>query len=162
LVMFMSNVWLETFLGDTGMSIIRFIDSYYFYFIPIILVYGIFITLSSYNLKRLEKKISADIISQARKIVKNYPDINYVNLMDRVNIDWGNLIKEYSFFPYVTHESGFWVKRTNVINVRALIMHYDRKMHNILNRHGIVFIKQKKPIRENLYLEYMQRITRNK
>jgi len=156
----MSNVWLENFLGKPGTYIIRFIDSYYFYLIPVILAYGIFIALASYNLKRIEKKVSAEIVYQARQILKQYPGINYTDLIDKIDIDWVDLIKSNSFFPYVTHESGLWVNRSNAINVRDIIMHDYRKIHLTLKRHGIVLSGDEAAIRRNLYLEYIHRITK--
>ncbi len=156
----MSSVWLETFLGKTGTYVIRFIDSYYFYLVPVIIAYGIFIALASYNLKRIEKRVSSEIVDQAREIIKQNPGINYADLIDKININWVEIIRSRSFFPYVTHESGLWVNRTNDVNVRDIIMHDHRKIHLILERHGIVLSDDKPAVRRNLYLEYIHRISK--
>ena len=156
----MSNVWLEIFLGKTGTYVIRFIDSYYFYLIPVIIAYGIFIALASYNLKRIEKKVSAEILDQAREIIKQNPGINYADLIEKINIDWISMIRNRSFFPYITHESGLWVNRTNDINVRKIIMHDYRKIRLTLERHGIFLSDDKPAVRRNLYLEHIHRISK--
>ena len=154
----MSNVWLDTFLGTTGRFIVGFIDSYYYYFIPFILAYGIFLTLASYNLKRIEKRVSYEIIQQARTILKAKPEICYPDLIERININWEDTIKNYSFFPYISIESGLWVSKASVSNARAIIMHNDRKMHLTLEQSGIVLIEDKRDTRRNLYTEYFHRI----
>ncbi len=156
----MISVWLEVFLGKIGKYIIRFIDSYYYYFIPLVLAYGIFLTLASYNLRRLEKRVSVEIVRQARESIKENPSINYSDLIERVTIDWETLIKKYSFFPFVSIESGLWVNRTNLSSVRDIIMQNERKIHLTLERHGIILLGESRPMRQNLYLEYIHRITR--
>ncbi len=156
----MFTEWLKIFLGIPGTYVIRFIDSYYLYIVPVIILYGIFISLASYNLKRIEKKVSFEIVSQAKLVLKEYPNINYPDMIDKINIDWVDLIKSNSFFPYVTHESGFWVNKTNVVNVRDIIMHDHRKILLTLQRNGILLSDEKAKIRKNLYLEYIHRITR--
>lgn len=156
----MSNVWLETFLGEPGTYVLRFIDSYYFFLIPVIIAYGIFIALASYNLKRIEKRVSAEIVDLARQIIKQNPNINYADLIDKINIDWVEILRSKSFFPYVTHESGLWVSRVNDVNVRDIIMHDHRKIHRTLERHGIVLSDDKAVIRKNLYLEYIHRVSK--
>lgn len=156
----MSDIWLETFLGKPGTYVLKFIDSYYIYLIPVIIIYGIFITLASYNLKRIERKVSAEIIEQSRNILKENPDINYANLIEKIDIKWLDLIKSTSFFPYVTHESGLWVKRTNVVNTRNIIMQDAGKIKLILERKGINLLGEKPSVKRNLYLEYIHRITK--
>jgi len=163
----MSNLWLETFLGKVGKYIIMFVngDVKYFSNIPAILIlvtliYGIFLAIASYNLKRIEKRVVREIVRQAKVIIDNNPDINYVNLINKIVIDWQELIKKYSFFPLISQESGLWVNKTNIVNVRENIMHDDRKIHLILGRHGIVLLEGKRQIRRNLYLEYIHRINK--
>ena len=163
----MSNLWLETFLGKIGKYIIMFVngDVKYFSAVPAILIlvtliYGIFLAIASYNLKRIEKRVVREIVRQAKAIIGNNPDINYVNLINKIVIDWQKLIKKYSFFPLISQESGLWVNKTNVINVRENIMHDDRKMHLILGRHGITLLEDRRQIRRNLYLEYIHRINK--
>ena len=114
----MSNLWLETFLGKVGKYIIMFVngDVKYFSNIPtililVMLVYGIFMALSSYNLKRIEKRVVREIVRQAKVIIGNNPDINYVNLISKIVIDWQKLIKKYSFFPLISQESGLWINK---------------------------------------------------
>ena len=60
----MSNLWLDTFLGVIGRYIIIFIDNYYYFLVPPILVYGIFITLASFNLKRIERGAAKERIKK--------------------------------------------------------------------------------------------------
>ncbi len=163
----MSNLWLETFLGKVGKYIIMFIngDIKYFSNIPIILaliilIYGIFLTITSCNLKRIEKRIVREIVKQAKVIIDNNPEINYINLINEIDIDWKELIKKYSFFPLISQESGLWVNKTNVFNVRENIMHDDRKIRLVLERHGISLFEDRRQVRRNLYLEYMHRINK--
>ncbi len=157
----MANIWLDTFLGETGRFLIRFIDSYYYYFIPFIIIYGIFLTLASYNLKRIEKRVTNEVIQQARSILKENPHISYPDLIERIDINWEDTMKQYSFFPYISMESGLWVSRASIFNARSLIMHNDRKIHLTLEQNGIVLIEDQKETRRNLYTEYFHRIFKN-
>jgi len=163
----MSNLWLETFLGKVGKYIIMFVngDVKYFSNIPaililVVIIYGIFLAIASYNLKRIEKRVVREIVRQAKVIIDNNPDINYVNLINKIVIDWQELIKKYSFFPLISQESGLWVNKTNVVNVRENIMHDDRKMHLIFGRYGITLLEDRRQVRRNLYLEYIHRINK--
>ena len=154
----MANLWLDIFLGNVGKYVVKFIDSYYFWFVPAIIAYGIFLTIASYNLKRIEKWVSLEVVRQTKNIIKENPDINYPDLVRKIGINWEDLIKKYSFFPYISAESGLWVNRTNVINVRDAIMANERKIHLTLERQGIFLLEDKRQTRRNLYLEYFQRI----
>ena len=66
----MFKTWVEIFLGKIGNYIINFIADYYYFIIPPIIIYGIFLTLSSYNFKRIEKRVNRIIIEQARAIIE--------------------------------------------------------------------------------------------
>jgi len=163
----MSNLWLETFLGRVGKYVIMFVngDVRYFSSVPAILVlitliYGIFLAIASYNLKRMEKRVVREIVRQAKLIINYNPSINYINLINGIVIDWQELIKKYSFFPLISQESGLWVSKTNIFNVRESIMHDDRKIHLILERHGVILLEDRRQIRRNLYLEYIHRINK--
>jgi len=156
----MANLWLDTFLGKVGKYIIQFIDSYYFYLVPAIIIYGIFLTISSYNLKRIERNVLSDIIRQAKLLLKENPKINYSDLIDKINIDWKAVIKKSSFFPYISTEAGFWVNRLNIFNVRENIMHDEKKIRVALERNGIFLEENRQQLRKNLYMEYFHRITR--
>jgi len=156
----MANLWLDTFLGNAGKYLIRFIDSYYFYLVPIIVVYGLFLTISSYNLKRIEKKVISEITGQARQILKGNPAVSYTDLTGEITIDWEAIIKKSSFFPFISTESGFWVNRTNIFNVRETIINDERKVRLFLERNGIFLEKDRNVPRKNLYMEYFHRITK--
>jgi len=158
----MTNIWLETFLGKIGKYLIIFLSKYYYYIIPIILVYGIFLALSSYNLKRIEKKVDLEIINQSKSIIEKEPHINYVSLADKIDIPWEEIIKTCSFFPYVCEESDLWVVRVNPSSVKNIIMHDDKKIKMVLERNGIDNFCEKSAVRKNLYLEYIHRLTRRK
>jgi len=158
----MTNVWLETFLGRIGKYIINFLSRYYYFIIPVIAAYGIFLAISSYNLKRIEKKVNLEILTQARIIIEKIPDVNYVDLVERIEIPWEEIIKNYSFFPYISQESDLWVIRTNIFSVRDIIMHNDKKIKLVLERNGIYNFRGKSTIHRNLYTEYIHRITRRK
>ncbi len=58
----MSRIWLDVFLGNIGRYIVDFIINYYYFIIPPIIAYGIFLTISSYNLKRIEKSVNYEIV----------------------------------------------------------------------------------------------------
>lgn len=158
----MTNIWLEVFLGKIGKYIISFLSRSYQFIIPLVIAYGIFLAISSYNLKRIEKKVNLEILNQARVIIEKVPDINYVDLVDRIKIPWKKIIKTYSFFPYISQESDLWVTRTNLIDVRDIIMYSDKKIRLVLERNGINIFWKKPTIRKNLYTEYIHRITRRK
>jgi hypothetical protein len=158
----MTNVWLEVFLGKIGKYIISFLSRYYYFIIPFVLIYGIFLAISSYNLKRIEKKVNLEILNQAKGILKKVPDINYVDLVDRIKIPWEKIIKDYSFFPYISQESDLWITRANLVNIRDIIMQNDRKIKLVLERNGINNFREKSATRKNLYTEYIHRISRKK
>lgn len=156
----MTNLWLDTFLGVIGRYIIIFIDKYYYFLVPPIIVYGIFITLSSFNLKRMEKVAAREIISQSREILKEKPNVNYADLTILIQIDWERIVKKYSFFPFIAQESGLGVNRSNLANIRNRIMQNERKIHLILERHGIVLLEERRLVRRNLYLDSFQHISK--
>jgi len=156
----MFKTWVEIFLGIIGKYIIDFITSYYYFILPPIMAYGIFLTLASYNLKRMEKAVSRLIIEQARDIIDKGKRISYVELVDHIEIDWDLVIKRRSFFPYISQESGLWVSRTSRQNVRDAIMYDDSKIRLVLERNGIFLLSGRPDVRKNLYTEYIHRITR--
>lgn len=158
----MCKTWVEIFLGNIGKYIIDLIASYYYFIIPPVILYGIFLTISSYNLKRIEKSVNQKIIEQARTIIARDKEINYVNLVDGITIDWDRIIKERSLFPYVSQESDLWVSRASRENIRDIIMHNDAKIRLVLERNRIFIIGSEPEIRENLYTEFIHRVTRRK
>ena len=156
----MSNLWLDIFLGVIGRYIIIFIDKYYYVLVLPILVYGIFITLASFNLKRIERGAAKEIIRQTKEILKEKPNINYADLTTLMQIDWEKIIKKYSFWPFIAQESGLGVNRTSLANIRNRIMQNERKLHLTLERHGIVLLKERRLVRRNLYLESFHHISK--
>jgi len=156
----MSEVWLKAFLGDIGKYIVIFLNNYYFYIAIIIITYGLFMAVSSFNLKKMEKKVYLEIINQSKEILKDNPHINYIDLVDSIKIDWEGVIRKYSFFSCITQESSLWVSRTSVFNVRETIIKNERKIRLILKRKGIILKEGNSGIRENLYLDYIHRITK--
>lgn len=156
----MSNLWLDTFLGVIGRYIIIFIDKYYLYLVPVALAYGIFMTLSSFNLKRVEKGVSKEIIRQSKEVLKEKPNINYADLTMLVQIDWEKIIKKYSFFPFIAQESGLWVRLSSLANIRNQIMQNERKIHLTLERQGIVLLQERRLVRRNLYLDSFHHISK--
>lgn len=156
----MSNLWLDTFLGLIGRYIIIFIDKYYLYLVPVALAYGIFMTLSSFNLKRVEKGVSKEIIRQSKEVLKEKPNINYADLTMLVRIDWEKIIKKYSFFPFIAQESGLWVRLSSLANIRNQIMQNERKIHLTLERQGIVLLQERRLVRRNLYLDSFHHISK--
>jgi hypothetical protein len=158
----MAGTWLETFLGLTGKYVLSFIDKYYFYFIPVILVYGIFLALSSFNLKRLEKGLIRYILKRTDYILKENPDTGFISLLEKLELSLEDIIKRYSFFPFISNDSGFWVLRTNLANTRDLLLKDQRRILLLLNRKGVTFSQEKKRLRENLYLEVIHKISESK
>ena len=158
----MFKTWIEIFLGNIGKYIIDFIASYYYYIIPPVILYGIFLTISSCNLKRIEKSVNQKIIEQARIIIARDEGINYVDLVDRIIIDWDMIIDKRSFFPYISQESDLWVSRVSRENIRDIIMHNDAKIRLVLERNRIFIIGSEPEIRKNLYTELIHRVTRKK
>ncbi len=158
----MSNLWLEIFIGKIGRYISIFISRYFYFMIPFVLAYGIFLALSSYNLKRIEKKANLEILNQAKEVLKKSPDINYVDLVGMIDIPWKKIVKTYSFFPYISQESDLWVSRTDPAQVRDTIMHDEKKIKLILERNGVNKFSKKSNRPKNLYTEYIHRITRRK
>ena len=158
----MANTWLEIFLGKVGKYIIIFFSRYYYLIIPFIIDYGFFMAISSYNFRRIEKKVDLEILNQARGILKGAPDINYIDLVDGIKIPWKKIIKDYSFFPYISQESGLWVRRVNMVVIRDIIMRDEKKIKLILERNGILNFQEKSAEPRNLYAESIHRITRGK
>ena len=158
----MFKVWLEVFLGKIGEYIIIFIEKSYYYIIPIVVGYGIFLAISSYNLKRIEKRVNREIVKQAKDFIKENPGINYIDLIDKITIPWEEFIKRYSFFPYISQESDLWVSKISIINVRNIVMDNPAKIRLILERSGIHLHGDRPEVRENLYTEQMHRLTKRK
>jgi len=158
----MANTWLKIFLGKVGEYIIIFFSRYYYYIIPFIIAYGIFMALSSYNFRRIEKKVDLEILNQSKKILKEVPDINYVDLVERINIPWGKIVNAYSFFPYISQESGLWVSKINTVVVRDTILQDEKKIRLVLERNGVYNFREKPIGHRNLYIESIHRITRRK
>ncbi len=158
----MFKVWLEVFLGKIGEYIIIFIEKSYYYIIPIVVGYGIFLAISSYNLKRIEKRVNREIVKQAKDFIKENPGINYIDLIDKITIPWEEFIKRYSFFPYISQESDLWVSKISIINVRNIVMDNPAKIRLILERSGIHLHGDRPGVRENLYTEQMHRLTKRK
>ena len=156
----MTNLWLDTFLGVIGRYIIILIDNCYYFLVPVVLVYGIFITLASFNLKRMEKRAAREIIRQFKEILKEKPNVNYTDLTTLIQIDWEKIIKKYSFFPFIAQESGLWVRRSSLANIRNRIMQNERKIHLTLERHGIILLEERRLVRRNLYIDSFQRMSK--
>ena len=156
----MSRIWLDVFLGNIGRYIVDFIINYYYFIIPPIIAYGIFLTISSYNLKRIEKSVNYEIVRQARIIRAKYPEINYTELVGRIRIDWDKMMELKSFFPYISQESDLWVSKTTRENIRDIIMHNDAKIRLVLERNDIHLIGERPGVRKNLYTEFIHRVTR--
>ena len=158
----MLKTWVEIFLGKIGRYIIDFIADYYYFIIPPVIAYGIFQTLASFNLKRIEKSVNLLIINQAKAILAKEKRISYVELKDRIEISWDRIIRKRSFFPYISQESDLWVSKTSRENVRDIIMQNDSKIRLVLERNGVFLLSRRPDVRENLYTEFIHRITRRK
>jgi hypothetical protein len=158
----MFKTWIEIFLGKIGQYIIDFIVNYYYFIIPPIIAYGIFMALSSYNLKRIEKNANKVIIQQAKKVMSGKDRMRYVELVEHINIPWLKIIRQSSFFPYISQESDLWVSRTTFENVRDIIMQNDAKIRLILERNGLFLLSRQPDVKMNLYTEFIHRVTRKK
>jgi hypothetical protein len=158
----MANTWLEIFLGKIGTYIYIFFSRYYYYIIPLIMAYGILMALSSYNFRRIEKRVDLEILNQSKKILVEAPDINYVDLVERIRIPWKKIINTCSFFPYMSQRSGLWVRKTNPLVIRDTIMQDEKKIKLVLERNGIYNFMDRSKWPRNLYTESIHRITRRK
>jgi hypothetical protein len=158
----MFRTWVDIFLGNIGRYIIDFIANYYYFIIPPVIIYGIFLTISSFNFKRIERAVNNIIVKQSKAVIERNREISYVNLVEKIEIDWERIIKEKSFFPYISQESDLWVSRVSKENVRDLIMHNDFRIRLVLERSCIYIIGQQPEIKRNLYMEYIHRLTRRK
>jgi len=154
----MSKIWLELFLGKIGSYIINFISKYYIWIIPFIFIYGIFLGLASYNLRRIEKKVNYEIINQTRYLLRRNPKANFISVVENIVLNWNDLIKFYSFFPFVSNEFDLWVTKASAFKVRELIMGDENRIRLVLERHNIFFEDDKRGIRKNLYLKSNKKI----
>lgn len=154
----MSKIWLELFLGKIGSYIINFISKYYIWIIPFIFIYGIFLGLASYNLRRIEKKVNYEIINQTRYLLRRNPKANFISVVENIVLNWNDIIKLYSFFPFVSNEFDLWVTKASAFKVRELIMGDENKIRLVLERHNIFFEDDKRGIRKNLYLKSNKKI----
>ncbi len=158
----MSKIWLEFFLGKIGSYLIDFFAKYYIWIIPFIFAYGIFMGLASYNLRRIEKKINYEIIHQTKYLLRRNPKANFVSVVENIVINWEEIVKLYSFFPYVANEFDLWVAHTSPARVRALVMEDENRIRLILERQNIFFERDKGNVRKNLYLDYTGKIFRKR
>ncbi|MCL5072320.1 MAG: hypothetical protein M1308_15730 [Actinobacteria bacterium] len=158
----MSRIWLELFLGKIGNYLIDFFAKYYIWVIPFILAYGIFMGLASYNLRRIEKKINYEIINQTKYLLRRNPKSNFISVVENIVINWEDMVKFYSFFPYVANEFDLWVTHATPVKVRELIMGDENRIRLVLERRNIFFEGDRGSIRKNLYLDYTNKIFRQK
>ncbi len=156
----MSEVWLNAFLGKIGKYIVTFLVNYYYYLAPVIVLYGIFLTISSYNLKRIDKRVNLEIVNQAKNVMKENPDINYIDFVENLKIPWEDIVKDCSFFPFISQEMGLWVDRTNAYTARKIIMYDKEKIRLVLERSGLFVSERGSGMRKNLYLDYIHRVTK--
>jgi hypothetical protein len=156
----LSRLWLDLFLGRIGQYVLSAFSDYYMYFIPVVLVYGIFMAISSYNLKRMEKRINYEIINQAKFILRRNPDISFLSLVQSIVINWDDIIKLYSFFPYICNESELWVSRSIASNLKKIIIQDEGRIRLILERNNVIIHEENRNIRNNLYLENVKRVFR--
>ncbi len=158
----MSKIWLEFFLGKIGSYLIDFFAKYYIWIVPFIFAYGIFMGLASYNLRRIEKKIDYEIINQTKYLLRRNPKANFMSVVENIVINWEDIIKLYSFFPYVANEFDLWVTNASPVKVRALVMGDENRIRLVLERKNIFFAGDRGSIRKNLYLDHTSKIFRNK
>jgi hypothetical protein len=155
----MVDIWLETFLGKTGKYILTFLSWYYYFIIPVVLIYGIFLTLSSYNLRRIEKEVNKEIVKQAKNIIEKNPDTGYIDLTAKIEIPWEKIIENRSFFPYISGTADLWAVKTGGFNAKKIIAYDDEKIKSVLKRNGIDNFGVKPGTPKNLYTEHIKRIT---
>ena len=158
----MNKIWVELFLGKIGKYIIDFFSRYYLWFTPFIFAYGIFMTLASYNLRRMEKKVDYEVINQAKYLLKKNPEINFINLVEDIFIDWEERIRLYSFFPFLANDFDLWVIKTSPDAAKYLILEDENRIRLILERHNIFFQKENRYKSENLYVNHTRRIFKKK
>ena len=156
----MSKIWLELFLGKIGSYLISFFSKYYIWIIPFIFVYGIFMGLASYNLRRIEKKVNYEIINQTKYLLRKNPKANFISVVENIVLNWEDMVKLYSFFPYVANEFDLWVTKVTAVKVRGLIMGDENRIRLVLERQNIFFEGDKRGIRKNLYLDSTKKIIR--
>lgn len=156
----MSKIWLELFLGKIGSYLINFFSKYYIWIIPFIFIYGIFMGLASYNLRRIEKKVNYEIINQTRYLLRKNPKANFISVVENIVLNWEDIIRLYSFFPYVANEFDLWVMKASTVKVRGLIMGDENRIRLVLERQNIFFEGDKRGIRKNLYLDSAKKIVR--
>lgn len=154
----MSRIWIELFLGKAGKYIIDFFSKYYVWFIPLIILYGLFMTLSSYNLRRMEKKVTTDIVRQAKYLLRRNPEINFIGIVENLVIDWKEVVSSYSYFPFIANEFDLWVVRTSPKALRAFVLNDESKIQLILERKNIYFKDLPESTRKNLYADIAKRI----
>ncbi len=154
----MSRIWVELFLGKAGKVIIDFFSKYYIWFIPLIILYGLFMTLSSYNLRRMEKKVTADIVKQAKYLLRRNPEINFMGIVENLVIDWKEIVSSYSYFPFIANEFDLWVVRTTPNALRAFVLGDENRIRLILERKNIYFKELPGSTIKNLYADLAKRI----
>ncbi|MDD5658394.1 MAG: hypothetical protein PHR39_00055 [Actinomycetota bacterium] len=158
----MTKIWLEFFLGKIGRYLIDFFAKYYMWIIPFVFAYGIFMSLASYNLRRIEKKINYEIINQTKHLLRRNPKANFTSIVENIVINWEDITKLYSFFPYVANEFDLWVTQASPAKVRTLIMGDKNRIRLVLERKNIFFAEDKRNARKNLYLDYINKIFRQR
>ena len=156
----MSKIWLELFLGKIGSYLIDFFSKYYIWIIPFIFIYGIFLSLASYNLRRIEKKVNYEIIRQTRYLLRKNPKANFISIVENIVLNWEDMVKLYSFFPYVANEFDLWVTKASASKVRGLIMGDENRIRLVLERQNIFFDGDRRGIRKNLYLNNTKKMIR--
>jgi len=108
-------------------------------------------------LKRIEKGINSEILRQAKDIIEKNHDISKLDLAERINMPWEEMINKFSFFPYISRQSDLWAIKTNLFNLKDIVVFGSRKIEMVLEREGIDKYRGESSAKRNLYLECLHR-----
>lgn len=105
--------WLLSLSGDWGPLLLDLYFKNSVWINTIVVVYGAFLMLSWWNLRRMRDQLRDEV---TRQLEKRPGKVDKASL----NIPWGDAL-EASRFPFIAAEWGFLPKRVSMDNLQALI-----------------------------------------
>lgn len=105
--------WLLSLSGDWGPLLLDFYSRNSAWINTIVVVYGAFLLLSWWNLRRMRDHLRADVMGQLEKRPGEVDK-------EALNIPWDEALRA-SRFPFIAAEWGFLPRRVSTDNLQALI-----------------------------------------
>lgn len=124
-------------LGSVGRPILYFYLDHSVIINSFVLIYGLVILIAAINTRRIERQVNRLIVEQTKTLLGKNPDISIKKVYRKIRIPWEELIKQHSFFPFISGESDLWVRRVSPHAAREVILGNPAKIAHVLTRNKI-------------------------